>query len=530
MERQRNILWVGMAIILILGFLLHRFSIWNWGIGVSHDSIFYISAAENFVSGKGISWIDVGNELKPLTHFPPLYPLNLSFLGYFIGVREAADWSASILFVINALLITLIIFQGSMSLWASLLGGLFALISPLLLNIHYEAMSEPLYIALSLTSFILLGSYLKNRNNWQLVLSAVVASLVYLTRYVGLSVLLTGLLSLVLLYPGTFREKFWRILLYGTIASVPNLIWYTRNYLLTGFFTNRVLTFHPITQDKFVEGLLSVSEWILPENAPVGLALGVVIFVVVIITFGFILKFTNATKVNNNGVVIHRDPILAIILTYIIIYIVFLLISLTFFDISTRLDNRILIPLYVMFLILSVISVQGILLTSGITLRKPLTLVSTMLFTLVVIAYVYRSWDLVKVMRQEGIGYNSVSWRNSEIVAILRKFDSDAIIYSNEAFPLYYLTGISAYGIPEKLDPVKAEIREDFEPLMEKMRERLSDPNSAIVVFHQGYLREGMPTLSEILEGFVLAHESHDGVIFVDPINIGLWEDGLSLE
>jgi hypothetical protein len=524
-RKQRSILWVGVAFILIIGFILLRFSTWNWGIGVSDDSIFYISASENLLSGKGISWIEAGNELKPLTHFPPLYPLSLSFLGYFIGVREAANLNASVLFGINAVLITLMVYQGTMSLRASLLGGLLALVSPLLLNIHSKAMSEPLYIALALTSLILLTSYLKNRKNWQLVLAAAVASLAYLTRYIGVSVLLTGLFSLVLLYPGTYRTKFKKVSLYGTIAFVPNLIWYVRNYLLTGSLTNRVLTFHPVTQDKFIEGLLSISEWIMPGKAPVGLALGMVIFVAVMITFGFTLKFMDAKKANNNRDDIQRNPVLTVIFIYIIIYIALLLISLTFFDISTKLDNRILIPLYVMFLILSLISVQRILLISKVSLRKPLTLLSAMLFTLILAVYVFRTWDLVGVMRQEGIGYNSASWRSSEIVAVLRKLDSGAIIYSNEAFPLYYLMGISAYGIPEKFDPVKSEERDDFQHAMDIMRERLKYPNSALVVFHQGYLRQGMPTLDEIATGFVIAHESRDGVIFVDPDHLDDWQN-----
>jgi hypothetical protein len=523
-RKQRRILWVGLAFILILGFFLHRFGTWNWGIGISDDSIFYISASENFLSGKGISWIESGNELKPLTHFPPLYPLSLSFLGQFIGVQEAADWCASVLFGTNAVLITLLIFQGSISLWASLLGGFLALVSPLLLNIHFEAMSEPLFIALTITSFILLAIFLKDQKNWQLILAAIFASLAFLARYIGVSVLLAGLVSLVLLYPGTFRAKFKKVFLYGMIAFTPNLIWYVRNYLLTGSFTNRVLTFHPVTQDKFIEGLLSVSEWIMPGNAPVGLALGMVIFVVLMIIFGFSLKFMDAKKSSNNRDDIQRNPILIVILIYIIIYTALLLISLTFFDISTKLDNRILIPLYVMFLVLSVISVQRILLASRISLRKPLTLLSALLFVFILTVYVFRTWDLVSVMREEGIGYSSASWRNSEIVARLRKLNSRAIIYSNEAFPIYYLTGISAYGIPEKFDPVRSEERDDFQHAMDIMRERLKSPSSALVVFHQGYLRKGMPTLDEIARGFVIAHESRDGVIFVDPDNLIYWD------
>jgi hypothetical protein len=525
--RQRKFLWAGLGFILILGIFLHRFSTWNWGIGISHDSIFYISASENLLNGNGISQIEAGTGIKPLTHFPPLYPLSLSFMGYFIGVREAADWSASVLFGTNAVLIALVIFQGSMSLWAGLLGGLLALISPLLLDIHFEALSEPLYIATMLTSFILLASFLKHRKSWQLILAAVAASLSYLTRYIGISVLLTGILSLILLYPGTYRTKFRKVSVYGMVAFIPNLIWYVRNYLLTGSLTNRVLAFHPVSQEKLIEGLLSISRWILPGSAPIGLALGMVAFVALTSTLGFLIKPMDTKTAYRDETVVRVQPILKVIVIYIILYLALLFISLTFFDISTRLDNRILVPFYVMFLMLSIISIQRFLVTSRLSLRKALLLISAALFAWVLIAYVPRSWELIRVMRQEGIGYSSTSWRNSEIIAVLRRLDSGAIIYSNEAFPLYYLTGIEAYGIPEKLDPVKSEEREDFQQGLDIMRERLRNPNSALVVFHQGYLREGMPTLNEIAQGFVIAHESRDGVIFVDPDYLDDWRNVL---
>jgi hypothetical protein len=445
-------------------------------------------------------------------------------LGYFMGVREAADWSAAFLFGINVVLITLIIFQGSKSFWAGLLGGLLALISPLLLNVHFEAMSEPLYIASMLASLILLAFYLREKKTWQLIIAALAASFAYLTRYIGISVLLTGLLSLFLLYPGTTRTKFKNLALYGIVAFIPNLVWYARNYVLTGSLTNRVLTFHPFTRDKLNEGLQSISEWIFSGTVPIGLAFGIVGFIFMVAVVGFILKLRDSRKANNNPDAFRDYPIPVLIVIHSIIYIVILFASLTFFDISTRLDNRILIPLYVMFLILTVISIQRLLVTSRPSLRKPLLLLSGVLFFLVLVAYVPRSWELIRVMRQEGIGYNNASWRNSEIVAVVKRLDSGAIIYSNEAFPLYYLTGIGAYGIPEKFDPVKSVERDDFQYAMDVMRERLRDPNSALVVFHQGYLREGMPTLNEITSGFVIAHESRDGVIFVNPDNLKYWD------
>ena len=56
----------------------------------------------------------------------------------------------------------------------------------------------------------------------------------------------------------------------------------------------------------------------------------------------------------------------------------------------------------------------------------------------------------------------------------MRRLDPDAPVYSNEAFPVLYLTGIPARWIPERYDPVKAVEREDFDEQMEKMREAIN--------------------------------------------------------
>jgi hypothetical protein len=105
----------------------------------------------------------------------------------------------------------------------------------------------------------------------------------------------------------------------------------------------------------------------------------------------------------------------------------------------------------------------------------------------------------------------------------LRRLDPESTVYSNEAFSVLYLTGIPARWIPEKFDPVKAIERENFDEQMARMRENLSQPDSVMAVFHQGYLKSGMPSLEEIMEGLVIVHESRDGIILVNPRNEPSW-------
>ena len=137
--------------------------------------------------------------------------------------------------------------------------------------------------------------------------------------------------------------------------------------------------------------------------------------------------------------------------------------------------------------------------------------------------YIPGEWRIINSMRLDGRGFSGKSWRQSEIIAVLRRLDPDAPVYSNEAFPVFYLTGVPARWIPERYDPVKAVEREDFDEQMEKMKDRLTQPNSVLAVFHHGYLKAGMPTLDEIIEGLVIVHESRDGIILVSPENVSSW-------
>jgi len=524
-NRNMTILGIGFGLVFVLAIVIHVFSTWNWGVGVSHDSVFYLSAAENFLEGEGISRVGGGNVAKPLTHFPPLYPLSLSLIGFLLGnINQAANWIASFFFAINTTLVMALIYLGTNSLKTAFLGALFVIISPMMLDVHFEAMSEPIYLTFCFMSIGFLARYLTNEKRSTFIVAAVTAAAAYLARYVGVTVVVTGMISLLLYHSGSWKRKIQSAFLYGLVGVIPVVSWYIRNYRLTGSFTNRVFAFHPIAMDKFNDGLLTISGWLLPDSTPVGVRMVIVILFCLMILYGIIGNKLRSEVLDKKAGPLKQNPLSAILLIYGGIYLSFLFLSLTFFDSSTRLNNRILIPLYLILLILAFISMSRIV-EFYKTRSCPIVLPLAFLMTVLVMGfYLDQSWDLVQSFRQEGRGFSSAAWRNSEIVAEINRLGPDAMVYTNEAFAIYYLTDVGAHSVPEKFDPVIAEVRENFQPTMGKMRHRLTQPGSALAVFHQGYLREGMPTLEEITSGLVIAHESNDGVIFVDPANIMEWE------
>ena len=69
------------------------------GIGISPDSVAYIMASRQLSQGQGLTLIGAHGGQVPLTHFPPLYPLVLSFLSLFgLKIANRCTLSPNLLF------------------------------------------------------------------------------------------------------------------------------------------------------------------------------------------------------------------------------------------------------------------------------------------------------------------------------------------------------------------------------------------------------------------------------------------------
>ena len=500
-----------MIFVALLALSFQLYSTAPIGVGVSHDSILYLITAENISDGEGAYWTGGGGELKPLIHFPPLYPLLLAFGSSLAGSRmQIAAWSAASLFGASVLLAGAIIFYATGSWRAAILGETFFALSPPLFEVHLEAMSEPLYLTLTLSALFLLTSYLNDQKRWKGHLSALISSLAFLTRYIGASLAATGVIALLLFYPGSKLKKIREALRFGAIAIAANFVWTMRNFSLTGSFTNRVFAIHPIGEEKINEAITTLSGWLLYTKDSLEIKIMLAAFII-LLAAGIVLSILFHPGRSKSRQPRHTKNVF---LLHGILFGFFLLFSLTFFDASTRLNSRILSPLYGIALVLLFVEGHSILKPRlRVLIEKPQSAFIA-IGLLGVLFFASTTLGVISVAREQGRGFNSRAWQGSEIIAKLRAMQPDPIIYTNEAFAVLYLTGIPALRVPEKVDPVDGKRRENYEELLAKMKRRLLDPNSALAVFHQGYLRPGMPSLDEMSEGLIRFHQSSDGIIY----------------
>ena len=132
-------------------------------VGISGDSVRYVMGAENLVAGRGYSRTIGDGTTTPIKGFPPLYSIVLAAT-IMIGFNpfEGARLINAVLYAGSIVLTSFLVLRATRSPAAGLAAGFMVIAISQVLRTHTWAMTEPLYIFLSLLVFLLLDSYLEN--------------------------------------------------------------------------------------------------------------------------------------------------------------------------------------------------------------------------------------------------------------------------------------------------------------------------------------------------------------------------------
>jgi hypothetical protein len=498
----------------VAGFLL----LWlntPWGIGVGYDSVFYLSAADNLLKGLGLGRVDGFGNFIPLTHFPPFYPISVAVFSFLtrLDIVLAARFLSALFFGVNIFLAGYLAYRYTHVLWAGMLCASLVLFSPVVQGVHLMAMSEPLYLALLFAAFLALDRYLSEQKIRLLLVSAGLVGLSFLTRYVGLSAVAAGGLALLVLN----QRKVWYRLrdaaVFGGVSLIPMLAWYWRNWMLAGSTTNRTFLMHPLTRTQVIKALGTVSLWLLPARVPAVLR-AVFVGGVGLILAGIALAWFIQLRRRPPALAGRPSPgRFALLLTgHAVIYLLMLGISLSFFDASTRLNDRILSPVYLTCLVVGMIMIwNGLPVERLPWLKVGITLAGFALLCM----FAYRSFGVLAEMRQNGKGFTGRDWQDSALIAAVKQLPAGVLIYTNESLPVYFLTGRGVNSIPEKVDVVKGQKVADYADQVAAMRQQIIASHGALVVFKSSLTTAVYAPLGQLAEGLVLWQEKADGSIYV---------------
>jgi len=198
----------------------------RWGPWAYSDSVEFIVSARNLVAGRGLGMYSPSGRFMPLALHPPLYPLLLAGLTELgLDTLDAARWLGAALFGAALLLIGLAAWGVSRNLLLSFSVVGMVLLSPRWLDLFSGAMTDPLFIVLTLAAgcTLALASYTGNR--WWIPVAGTLVGLSILTRYPGMAMLGAGLAYLMLLRPGGLRDRLIDAGLFLLPALAPLLIW-----------------------------------------------------------------------------------------------------------------------------------------------------------------------------------------------------------------------------------------------------------------------------------------------------------------
>lgn len=220
------------------------------GIGITSDTVWFMSATQCLAEGRGfrtdLTAACVQTPSEAVVTFPPGYPaLCALFVLAGVSLEAAMLWGTTLSYAVAVGLAFLFARGLSKTAWTphvvAVAVALFAPYRHLVAN----AWSEMTYLALSIASLWLLARWAEGRQaQWPCLTAAgALTALTSVTRFLGVSVFITGLVAVHLRSKREGQNKARRhawvkpALVYGLVTCIPVWTLLARNYVLRGSFT-----------------------------------------------------------------------------------------------------------------------------------------------------------------------------------------------------------------------------------------------------------------------------------------------------
>jgi hypothetical protein len=482
----------------LAGFCIIIYLTRHGGIGVSPDSVRYISVAENLGTEGALK--DFSQ--VPLMDFPAFYPIFLRGVMLLTGLKPLIFGP-----VLNALLFALVIYLAGIimnhfrygSRWLKLLLLSCIVLSPSLQEIYTMLWSETIFLLLLLLLIIALYRYYRVYSLRMVLVLAFVAGLSCVTRYAGIGFIVTaGFLLLV--SPGLpWRKRLLHFAVFLPSAAVLPAINIIHNTLASGTMTGYREPAIQTLMGNITDVGSVFSDWLpflsrFPSAAPV-----VAILLITALGIGWLWRLIRNKDFNTYE---------TIATGFFLSYTVFMIISASLSRYQP-LDDRLLCPAFIPLLW----SIGNWIMTgiqhTAASLKKVAIVSALLLFG----CFQYKQWTDDSStwfdLRHAGIpGYTEDTWKLSETIHFIQSnkafFKYGYGVYSNANDALWFFTGMKSELLPHNDFP--SDIKE-FE--VEK--------HCYVVWFNDGYNPDlvGLDFISNVKK-MVLYKQLQDGAIYVE--------------
>ena len=476
--------------IIVVGIVIYALSTLKHGIGVTPDSVIY------FDCGRSLSEFGGFNSFTgPFHRYAPLYPILLSPL-IFAGMSATSGaWLLNGLTFVSILVFTsYIILKYLRMRWMAIAGILLLILSKSIMGVSSMAWTEPLFILLVIGSLFMLTGYLETKNNRLYVFGAVLASLAALTRYIGVTLVITGFLLILFDRNRPWKKRIENSMIFGIISSLPVTMFMIRNLLVT----NTLLGERPSSDTTPLEAMERTARYFTNWYIPQIFSEGVYTTVIIIFTTTFILGLIYLLIKSNE----RRKIAPWVLFTGVYIFYLNLSSILVGFE---GIKNRLLSPVFIPSLLILLWIIQQVisktLTNDNGRLHSSLKRGATYTLMAILILFITSSAGSLSVEIRNKIndgagGYSRNVWEDSEIIEELESTELRGPVYSNDPWALRYKLDFEE----PRLSPRKTfgNSPEETDDLKEFEKELKSNDNVTLIWFTDGVNRDYIYPLDHI--------------------------------
>jgi hypothetical protein len=468
------------------------------GVGVSPDSISYVSAAHNLVqSGRLIDYTT-----HPLVDFPAGYPLLLAFL-----IRLTHMDPLVFMQFLNPLLFACLIWlcgymadrMGYPSRWYKPLLLVCVALSPALIEVYIMLWSETVFIVLTILCMIALRRYLYRHSWGALLLVTLFAGLACTVRYAGITLVGTaGLLLLFDKHPRP-RQKWIHLFVFGALSVSLLAVNLARNYAVGGTLTGmRQKGMTPLLKNLYYYGD-TFTGWFLFGTTHYHLCLIIGLALLLLLVLLFTKRIPQMVR--------EYPSFVRISLTFSLLYSVFMVLSATVSRFE-EIDSRLLSPLYIPLVFSLAFPLAWFTRRASKRFTRRCWRVAAVgMLLLVLSSQLLADHQWYSDIEEGGIGgYTEDSWDDSPLVKFLETvpspFSQGYTLYSNSPEGVYFFGGNSCQLLPQKAFPA----------LMESY---YAAPRQYLVWFDDG-TNDAILSLQDVLthKRMLLLRQFDDGAVY----------------
>ena len=418
----------------------------NYGIGLGSDSRDFVATARSLLEGNGFTtWNG-----EPIAKNAPFFPAVLAFFSL-LGLRIIAVGAFlnaiafGVIVLITTLWLKIYVKSRFMILWS---GCAVALWVPLA-DLSSILMTDTLFISLTVLSLYSLDRFMATTHRSIMIISAVCASLAWLTRYQGVALVAAALLLILTQQDSIFQKKVKNAAIYAAIAGTPMASWIIRNLIATRTFAGSreghlqyqdPLILDSITSElvywtlgdtgsryvnRLSEALFGVTETGI--SIP-GILSKTTILLTVALGIGYVFVYSRRRDRGENAMA------LAVLVTFALLYIVTIAIPpLIQYE---GIYVRYLLSLYVPMLIVFAIILDKFLGRSS--LPRYMSVVFTAVLSLWLIQSIPENYTNIRDRMEDGFGAASKTWSRNETIRYLKLNPLNGRIYCTSHWVMYF--------------------------------------------------------------------------------------------